>query len=121
MLRAGLLLLALAVPAGAQQEIMVLDPAARRGATAEERARVSDPTHAEQALAGVWEWGSFRIVVAEDLFNCLPSGHCPFALLDRWGGPVLTGLALERPALAGGGLIWRRPDGRVMRANPLER
>ncbi len=92
----------------------------RRGATWAERLAVSKPEHADRALAGVWEWHSMRIVVAEDAWNCLPTGHCNFVLLDRAGMVVIAGVALERPAVqAKTGLTWIGPDGRGMKASAL--
>ncbi len=97
------------------QEIL---PGTRRGATAGERAAVSGPAYLSRALAGVWRWGNYRVVVAEDLFNCIPSGHCPFVLLDSAGVVVVRGIALERPGIAGGALIWTGPDGNLRTARP---
>ena len=90
----------------------------RRGADAGERTAVSDGHLLDRARAGVWDWGPFRIVVAEDAFNCHPSGHCPFSLLNGSGVVILDGTALERPSTAGQSLVWTEPDGSVMRATP---
>ena len=110
------------IPAGADSENRPgtgLDPEHRRGATAGERAAVSEPLYTDRALTGTWRWGPFRIVAAEDAWNCLPSGHCPFVLLDSHGTVRLEGIALERPSVcAGGVLIWITPDGGLTRASP---
>ena len=95
-----------------------LPDALRRGASAAERIPVSNPENLGHALAGVWQWGQFRIVVAEDLMNCMPTGHCPFAVLDRAGVVIFRGMALERPEINGPALVWTEPDGRIIRAHP---
>ena len=105
----------------ARDSLATLQAAERRGATEAERKAVSDPQFLDRALAGVWQWGSYLIVVAEDAFNCLPSGHCPFILLDRFTAVAVQGIALERPAIAGGSLVWTQPDGSLVQAAPAIR
>ena len=118
-----LLAVHLVLPASGQEPAEIadrLDIVQRRGATEDERRAVSDPQFLDRALAGVWQWGSFRIVVAEDPFNCLPSGHCPFVLIGSLGAVPVQGIALERPGVAGdGSLVWIEPSGALVRARPV--
>lgn len=102
-----------ALPAAAE-----LGPGARRGASGAERSAVSSAEWRTQARAGTWEWGSWRIVVAEDPFNCGAGKWCPWALIDRDGFVRARGIALERPWIEGSAIRWIDPDGTLMTAVP---
>lgn len=120
---AGILLVFILAGAPAAQTardgLAALPAEERRGATEAERKAVSEPQFLNRSLAGVWQWGSYRIVAAEDAFNCLPTGHCPFVLLDRHNAVAVQGIALERPSIADGdSLSWVQPDGSLVRAAP---
>ncbi len=95
-----------------------LDPWARRGASEAERAAVSSEEWRSQARAGVWEWGSWRIVVAEDPFNCEAARWCPWALIDKNGFVRARGIALEQPRIEGNAIHWVDPEGALMVAAP---
>lgn len=94
------------------------DPWARRGASDAERSAVSSADWLTQARAGAREWGSWRIVVAEDPFNCGAGKWCPWALIDRDGFVRARGIALERPWIEGKAIRWIDPDGTLMTAEP---
>ena len=89
----------------------------RRGADDSERRMISRERWADVALASVTGWGSWRIVVAEDAFNC-HGAWCPWVLVDRNGIIHLAGVARERPRIKGDALSWIRPDGTLMTARP---
>ncbi|MDE0532277.1 MAG: hypothetical protein OXI01_12635, partial [Albidovulum sp.] len=93
-------------------------PEERRGAGAAERAAVSRPEWIAVARAGVREWGAWRLVFAEDPFNCA-GDWCPFALLDRSGAVRVEGVALVRPRIEGERIVWIAPGGGRMEAKPI--
>lgn len=118
--RAGLRILALCAAASASASAE-LPETARRGATEDERralaASADTLRHLDRSRAGVWQWGEWRIVVAEDLHQCWRD-VCPFILLSPAGTVPVSDLALGRPRIEDGALVWIRPSGAAARAIP---
>ena len=74
------------------------DRAERRGATAAERAIITETVDADSTRAGVWEFDGFRVIVGEDSESCLHA-WCRFAVVDPDGQVVVLGTALGAPRL----------------------
>ncbi len=88
--------------------------AERRGATSAERQALAAGLPEDQLRAGVWNYDSFQVVVAEDPFGCEQFTWCRFAVMEN-GDVVLSGIARETPELAvvadGVELVWETPEG----------
>ena len=88
--------------------------AERRGATSAERRALGAELPEDQSRAGVWNYDSFQVVVAEDPSGCEQFTWCRFAVLES-GDVVLSGIAREAPELAvvndGVELVWETPEG----------
>ena len=107
--------------------------AARRGATVAERSAIGAGLPEDRLRAGVWTFGTLRVVVAEDPYACARGTWCRFAVLDE-AGTVASGTAREAPELIaqnadgtpaaapaapdGIALVWQAPGGAWRRWAP---